>query len=92
MAGRERDVGVLRGRGASALLCPLLLCSPLISPSPFAAQAKALLTQNYANARSSLEAVKRDVLSLRDSITTTEVSIARIFNEDVKRRRALGGK
>ena len=33
--------------------------------------------------------VKKDLLELKDKITTTEVSIARIYNYDVVRRRAL---
>lgn len=37
-----------------------------------ATQAEQLLTRNHANALTSLEAVKAEVLSLRDSITTTE--------------------
>ena len=36
-------------------------------------QARDLLARNYDNALSSLEAVKQDMLSLRDNITTTEV-------------------
>jgi hypothetical protein len=35
-------------------------------------QAKELLARNFTNAQQSLEAVKLEVLSLRDSITTTE--------------------
>ena len=55
-------------------------------------QAHELLARNYANAQASVESAKRDMLSLRDKITTTEVSIARIYNEDVKRRREKGGQ
>lgn len=50
-------------------------------------EAQELLARNHASARDSVERLKRDMLSLRDKITTTEVSIARVFNEDVRRRR-----
>ena len=50
-----------------ASLCALTPCA-----SHMATQAEQLLTRNHANALSSLEAVKAEVLSVRDSITTTE--------------------
>ena len=52
---------------ACASLCALTPCA-----SHMATQAEQLLTRNHANALSSLEAVKAEVLSVRDSITTTE--------------------
>jgi len=38
-------------------------------------EAHDLLARNYDNARTSLESIKRDMLNLRDSITTTEVRV-----------------
>lgn len=73
-------------------------------------EAHDLLARNYENARTSLDTIKKDMLTLRDSITTTEaraalkarngghstdfprsqVSIARVYNDDVRRRREQG--
>mmetsp|Transcript_31787 Transcript_31787/g.38413 ORF Transcript_31787/g.38413 Transcript_31787/m.38413 type:complete len:185 (-) Transcript_31787:406-960(-) len=53
-------------------------------------EAKALLEQNYNNAKTALENSIKDMYYLRDQITTTEVSIARTYNFDVKRRREQG--
>jgi len=68
-------------------------CVPLL---PFhcrcsrSAQAAELLRKNLATAVQNLEAVKGEVHTLRDSITTTEVTIARVYNYDVARRRSAG--
>jgi len=68
-------------------------CVPLL---PFhcrcsrGAQAAELLRKNLATAVQNLEAVKGEVHTLRDSITTTEVTIARVYNYDVARRRSAG--
>ena len=51
-------------------------------------EAHELLARNYANAQATVEEVKRDMLALRDKITTTEVSIARVYNHDVGLRRS----
>jgi hypothetical protein len=54
-------------------------CSALPQqPDVRRAQAAELLSRNHANALSNLDAVKREVLALRDSITTTEAR-ARCF-------------
>ena len=45
--------------------------------------AAALLTANAANATANLAAVERDLEWVRDCVTTTQVSIARVFNHDV---------
>jgi hypothetical protein len=50
-------------------------------------EAHGLLKQNHASALASVEVLKRDMLGLRDKITTAEVSIARVYNETVKQRR-----
>eukprot|EP00898_Chlorokybus_atmophyticus_P008164 jgi/Chlat1/8349/Chrsp80S07783 len=46
-----------------------------------------LLQKNSTTAASSLEAMQADLQRLRDSITITEVSVARVHNHDVKTRR-----
>ena len=51
--------------------------------------AQALLTENRDNAKVNLKSLDEDVQFLRDQITTTEVNIARIFNYDVMKRKAL---
>eukprot|EP00959_Pyramimonas_sp_CCMP1952_P262079 5480260-Pyramimonas_sp.AAC.4 len=50
-------------------------------------QAKELLSKNLENCIQSLDSTKQDMYFLRDQITITEVSIARVYNFDVKRRR-----
>eukprot|EP00241_Pyramimonas_parkeae_P008335 CAMPEP_0114253208 /NCGR_PEP_ID=MMETSP0058-20121206/16263_1 /TAXON_ID=36894 /ORGANISM="Pyramimonas parkeae, CCMP726" /LENGTH=180 /DNA_ID=CAMNT_0001367225 /DNA_START=159 /DNA_END=701 /DNA_ORIENTATION=+ len=50
-------------------------------------EAQELLKKNLENCKQSLESTKEDMLFLRDQITITEVSIARVYNWDVKRRR-----
>eukprot|EP00696_Hemimastix_kukwesjijk_P014306 gnl/Hemi2/28283_TR9346_c0_g1_i1.p2 gnl/Hemi2/28283_TR9346_c0_g1~~gnl/Hemi2/28283_TR9346_c0_g1_i1.p2 ORF type:complete len:212 (+),score=77.44 gnl/Hemi2/28283_TR9346_c0_g1_i1:34-636(+) len=52
-------------------------------------EAEALLTSNLTNAKTNLLVLEDDLAYLRDQITITEVNIARIFNHDVKTRRAL---
>jgi len=47
-----------------------------------------LLTKNVENCRANLKTIERDLDFIKDQITTTEVNIARIFNYDVKQRRA----
>ena len=51
--------------------------------------AENLLQKNLATAESSLEDLANDLCFLRDQITTTEVSMARVYNHDVKRRQEL---
>lgn len=50
-------------------------------------QARDLLEQNQSNCRQNLKTNEEDLAYVKDSVTTTEVSIARIFNYDVERRR-----
>uniref|UniRef100_A0A8C4QH16 Prefoldin subunit 3 n=1 Tax=Eptatretus burgeri TaxID=7764 RepID=A0A8C4QH16_EPTBU len=47
-----------------------------------------LLEKNLTQARSSLNSLDSHLGFLRDQITTTEVTIARVYNWDVKRRQA----
>jgi len=51
-------------------------------------EAQSLLTDNRTNAIKSLEDVKEQLAFLRDQMTTTEVSMARVYNWDVNRRKA----
>merc|ERR1712212_1148671 len=48
-----------------------------------------LLQSNLQAAESNLSSLNDDLCYLRDQITTTEVSMARIYNWDVKRRQKL---
>mmetsp|Transcript_5979 Transcript_5979/g.37083 ORF Transcript_5979/g.37083 Transcript_5979/m.37083 type:complete len:189 (-) Transcript_5979:1345-1911(-) len=50
-------------------------------------EAKQLLEENLANAKQNLETNKKDRFYVRDCITITEVSISRVYNYDVVRRR-----
>lgn len=50
-------------------------------------EAKQLLEENLANAKQNLETNKKDRFFVRDCITITEVSISRVYNYDVVRRR-----
>ncbi|KAH9533668.1 hypothetical protein CY35_18G064300 [Sphagnum magellanicum] len=50
-------------------------------------EAMELLTKNLDTANTSLAAMVEDLYFLRDQITTTEVTIARVFNWDVHQRR-----
>jgi len=49
--------------------------------------AHALLSSKLSAAQTSLTNIKEDLLWLRDQITVTEVNVARVYNEDVRRRR-----
>jgi len=51
-------------------------------------EADTLLSSNKTNAIKSLEEVKEQLAFLRDQMTTTEVSMARVYNWDVNRRKA----
>jgi prefoldin subunit 5 len=48
------------------------------------------LTQNEESARKEFKVVKEDLAFVRDQIVTSEVSMTRIFNWDVRKRRAEG--
>lgn len=51
-------------------------------------EAKALLAQNVQNCKENLKQNQRDLELVKDSITTLEVSIARVYNHDVSQRRS----
>lgn len=53
------------------------------------AEAIELLTRNLNSARETLKVVTEDLAFLKEQITVSEVSIARAFNFDVKKRREL---
>jgi prefoldin subunit 5 len=48
------------------------------------------LTQNLDSARKEFIVVKEDLAFVRDQIVTSEVSMTRIFNWDVRKKRAEG--
>ncbi|PNH02910.1 putative prefoldin subunit 3 [Tetrabaena socialis] len=50
-------------------------------------EARTLLEENEANCRANLKTNEESVSYIKDSMTTTEVAIARIYNFDVERRR-----
>merc|ERR1711915_234860 len=54
--------------------------------------AESLLSKNLSNASKNLKQVEHDLDYLRNQGTTTEVTMARIFNWDVKRRRVQRAK
>jgi len=53
-------------------------------------EAKALLEQNKRNAKQNIDNHEKDLNFVRDSITTLEVSLARVYNWDVMQRRSKG--
>jgi hypothetical protein len=55
-------------------------------------EARDLLTEKLGKAKQSLKEVKEDLDFLREQITTMEVNTARVYNWDVKLRRAKGVK
>jgi len=57
-----------------------------------ATEAQTLLTNNKENAVKSLEDVREQLAFLQDQMTTTEVSMARVYNWDVNRRKAANLK
>lgn len=52
-------------------------------------EALVLLEENEANCRANLKTNEESMALIKDSITTTEVSIARIYNYDLERRRKM---
>lgn len=50
-------------------------------------EASALLQKNLENAKASLEVLVADLQFLRDQVTITQVTIARVYNWDVHQRR-----
>ncbi|KAI5650939.1 hypothetical protein M9H77_36944 [Catharanthus roseus] len=51
-------------------------------------EATSLLQKNLENAKASLEILVADLQFLRDQVTITQVTIARVYNWDVHQRRA----
>ncbi|KAI3845331.1 hypothetical protein MKW98_009397 [Papaver atlanticum] len=51
-------------------------------------EASALLQKNLDNAKASLEVLIADLQFLRDQVTITQVTIARVYNWDVHQRRS----
>ncbi|GIL50049.1 hypothetical protein Vafri_6355 [Volvox africanus] len=52
-------------------------------------EARTLLEENEANCRANLKTNEDSMALIKDSITTTEVSVARIYNYDLERRRRI---
>jgi hypothetical protein len=52
-------------------------------------EAMDLLQHNLSSAQTELVSVKEDLALVRDQIVTSEVSMSRIFNWDVRRKRAI---
>ncbi|KAL2611040.1 hypothetical protein R1flu_022732 [Riccia fluitans] len=52
-------------------------------------EARSLLQSNLENATASLKSIIEDMQFLRDQVTVTEVTIARVYNFDVHQRRKL---
>ncbi|XP_021686780.2 prefoldin subunit 3 isoform X3 [Hevea brasiliensis] len=50
-------------------------------------EATALLQKNFNNAKASLEVLVADLQFLRDQVTITQVTMARVYNWDVHQRR-----
>lgn len=48
-----------------------------------------LLQKNLSEAKKALATLIKDMGTLRDQVTTTEVNMARVFNWDVKERRKI---
>ncbi|KAF5188752.1 Prefoldin subunit [Thalictrum thalictroides] len=51
-------------------------------------EANGLLQKNLENAKASLEVLVDDLQFLRDQVTITQVTIARVYNWDVHQRRS----
>lgn len=51
-------------------------------------EAKSLLSEKFAAAKTSLTQVNEDLSFIKEQITTMEVNIARVYNYDVKMRRS----
>ena len=49
-------------------------------------EARELLETNYANCKKNLDTNRSDLAFVKDNVTITEVSIARVYNWDVKKR------
>ncbi|KAJ6768502.1 PREFOLDIN SUBUNIT 3 [Salix koriyanagi] len=52
-------------------------------------EAADLLQKNLDNAKASLEVLVADLLFLRDQVTITQVTIARVYNWDVHQKRRM---
>jgi len=53
-------------------------------------EALVILEKNLGNALSRLESTDTDIEYLKDQITTTEVNIARIYNQNVANKQKTG--
>ena len=51
-------------------------------------EAYELLSKNKQNAETNMKATEEDIEFIKDQITTTEVNIARLHNENVKQKQA----
>jgi prefoldin subunit 5 len=52
-------------------------------------EAKQLLQHNLDQCQAQLAAIEKDMYTVKDNVTITEVSVARVFNWDVEQRRKL---
>lgn len=55
-------------------------------------EAQALLEENKRAAQETLKQLDEDLAYVRDQVNTTEVSITRVYNFDVKLRKARQGE
>ncbi|KAK9819862.1 hypothetical protein WJX72_003433 [[Myrmecia] bisecta] len=55
-------------------------------------EAVVLLMENLKQCEQNLETAKRDIATIKDFVTTTEVSMARIYNYDVQKRKGSRAK
>ena len=58
-----------------------------LSSHTFTSDAEELLSKNCESAEKSLKQIAFDLDYLRDQMTITEVTMARLYNWDVKRRK-----
>lgn len=55
-------------------------------------EALKLLTKNHSNAEIRIKSTEEDLAFLKDQITTTEVNIARVYNQTVANKQKNAGK
>lgn len=79
-----------KARIAGADSVKLWLGANVMLEYPFE-EARELLKTNLSNCRKNLETNQKDLDFMKDCCTTTEVSIARIYNYDISQRRGKGG-
>ena len=78
------------GKGGGGTRVGLWLGAGVMAEYPLP-EAAALLEANLATARAGLAANAEDVAFIKDCVTTTQVSLARVYNADVAAGRAAGG-